>query len=45
MKKSTAELEHLRHKESTVFENKMIYVLYYLFNSFGLSKKRLIFTK
>ena len=32
MKKSIAKLEQQRQKESTVFQNKMIYVLYYLFN-------------
>ena len=43
MKKSIAELEQLRQKESTVFQNKMIYALYYLFSSFGLGKKPLLF--
>ena len=45
MKKSIAELEQLRQKESTVFQNKMIYVLYYLFNAFGLGKKLLLSNK
>ena len=45
MKKSIAELEQLRQKEGTVFQNKIIYVLYYLFNSFGLGKKPLLFNE
>ena len=32
-------------KKSTVFQNKMIYVLYYLFNSFGLGENPLLFNK
>ena len=45
MKKSITELKQLRQKESTVFQNKMIHVLYYLFNSFGLSEKPLLFNE
>ena len=41
MTKSISDFEQLRQKESTVFENKMINVLYYLFNSFSLDKKLL----
>ena len=43
MKKSITELKQLRQKERTVFQNKMIHVLCYLFNSFGLSEKPLLF--
>ena len=42
MEKDIAELEQLRQKESTVFQNKMIYVLYYLFHSFDLGEKLLL---
>ena len=45
MKKSITELKQLRQKESTVFQNKMIHVLYYLFNSFRLSEKPLLFNE
>ena len=45
MKKSISELVQLRQKESTVFQNKMIYGLYYLFNSFGLGEKSLLFNE
>ena len=41
MTRSISDFEQLRQKESTVFENKMINVLYYLFNSFNLDKKLL----
>ena len=41
MKKSIAKLEQQRQKES-IFQNKMIYVLYYLFNWFRLGKKPLL---
>ena len=41
MKKSVSNLEQLRQKESTAFQNIMIYLLYYLFNSFGLREKPL----
>ena len=39
---SKTDLEELKKKESTVFKNKMIYVLYHLFDSFGLSEKPLL---
>ena len=42
MEKSISDLEQLRQKESTVFQNKMINVLYYLFNSFNLNQKSLL---
>ena len=45
MKKSIAELEEQRQKESIVFQNKMDYVLYYLLNSFGLGEKPLLFNQ
>ena len=45
MKKSISELVQLRQKESTVFQNNMIYVLYYLFNSFGLDEKLPLFNE
>ena len=45
MKKSITELKQLTQKESTVFQNKMIRVLYYLINSFGLSEKPLLFNE
>ena len=39
-------MEQLKKKESTVFQNKMTYVVYHLFNSFGLSEKpQLLFDK
>ena len=41
MTRSISDFEQLRQKESTVFENKMINVLYYLFNSINLDKKLL----
>ena len=34
-----SDLDQLRQKESTVFQNKMIDVVYYLFNSIGISSK------
>ena len=39
--KNISDLEQLTQKESTVFQNKMIDVLYYLFNSFDLDKRSL----
>ena len=39
--KNISDLEQLTQKESTVFRNKMIGVLYYLFNSFDLDKRLL----
>ena len=34
-----SDLDQQRQKESTVFQNKMIDVVYYLFNSLGISSK------
>ena len=34
-----SDLDQLRQKESTVFQNKMIDVVYYLFNSIGINSK------
>ena len=45
MKKSVSDLEQLRQKESTIFQNIMIYLLYCLFNSFGLGEKPLLFNE
>ena len=42
MEKSISDLEQLRQKESTVFQNKIIDVLYHLFNSFNLNKRSLL---
>ena len=42
MEKSISDLEQLRQKESTVFQNKIIDVLNYLFNSFTLDKRSLL---
>ena len=38
MKKGVSELTQLRKKQSTAFQNKMIYVVYQLSNSFGFNK-------
>ena len=45
VEKSIAELEQLSQKESPVFQNKIIYVLYYLFNLFVLGEKLLLFNE
>ena len=42
MVKSISDLEQLRQKESFVFQNKVIDVLNYLFNSFNLDKRSLL---
>ena len=42
MVKSISDLEQLRQKESFVFQNKIIDVLNYLFNSFNLDKRSLL---
>ena len=34
-----SDLDQQKQKESTVFQNKMIDVVYYLFNSLGISSK------
>ena len=39
LKKSMSDLDWLRQKKKTVFQNKMIQVVYQLFNSFGLNKE------
>ena len=40
-KKSISDLNQLRQEKSTAFQNKMIQVVYQLFNSFGLNKRLL----
>ena len=39
MEKSLCDLTQLGQKEKTVFQNKMIQVVYQLFNSFGFNKE------
>ena len=39
IKNIASDLDQQRQKESIVFQNKMIDVIYYLFNSLGLSSK------
>ena len=39
LNKSTSDLDQLKPKQSTVFRNKMIQVVYQLFNSFGFNKE------
>ena len=39
LKKSMSDLDWLRQKKKTVFQNNMIQVVYQLFNSFGLNKE------
>ena len=39
MEKSMCDLTQLGQKEKTVFQNKMIQVVYQLFNSFGFNKE------
>ena len=39
IKNIVSDLDQLREKESTVFQNKMIDVVYYLFNSLRISSK------
>ena len=41
LEKSIYDLNQLRQEKSTVFQNKMIQVVYQLFNSFGLNKRLL----
>ena len=38
-KKSISDLNQLRQEKSTVFQNKMIQVVYQLFNLLGLNKR------
>ena len=40
IKNIVSDLDQQRQKESTVFQNKMIDVVYYLFNSLGISSRR-----
>ena len=40
IKNIVSDLDQQRQKESTVFQNKMIDVVYYLFNSLGISTKK-----
>ena len=40
IKNIVSDLDQLREKESTVFQNKIIDVVYYLFNSLGTSSKQ-----
>ena len=39
LNKSTPDLDQLKQKQSTVFQNKLIHVVYQLFNSFGFNKE------
>ena len=39
LNKSTSDLDQLKQKQSTVLRNKMIQVVYQLFNSFGFNKE------
>ena len=39
IRNTVSDLDQLREKESTVFQNKMIDVVYYLFNSLAISSK------
>ena len=43
--KKFSRVKKTKAKKSTVFQNQMIYVVYYLFNSFGLGEKPLLFKK
>ena len=46
LEKSISDLNQLRQEKSTVFQNKMIQVVYQLFNSIGLNKRLLpLFSK
>ena len=46
LEKSICDLNQLRQEKSTVFQNKMIQVVYQLFNSFGLKERLLpLFSK
>ena len=45
MKKIISDLKQLRQKKGSVFQNIVIYVLYFLFNSFGSGEKPLLFNK
>ena len=39
LNKSISDLDQLKQKQSTAFQNKMIHVVYQLFNSFGFNKE------
>ena len=39
MSKSISDLDQLKQKQSTVLRNKMVQVVYQLFNSFGFNKE------
>ena len=39
LRKSISNLTRLKQKQSTAFQNKMIQVVYQLFNSFGFNKE------
>ena len=39
MNKSISDLDQLKQKQSTTFQNKMIHVVYQLFNSFDFNKE------
>ena len=39
LNKSISDLDQLKQKQSTAFQNKLIHVVYQLFNSFGFNKK------
>ena len=39
LNKSISDLGQLKQKQSTAFQNKLIHVVYQLFNSFGFDKK------
>ena len=46
LNKSISDLDQLKQKQSTVLRNKMVQVVYQLFNSFGFNKEfELLFTK
>ena len=39
LNKSISDLDQLKQKQSTAFQNKLIHVVYQLFNSFGFNKE------
>ena len=46
LNKSISDLDQLKQKQTTVFRNKMIQVVYQLFSSFGFNKEfALVFTQ
>ena len=40
LNKSISDLDQLKQKQSTVFQNKLIYVAYQLLNSFGIKSEQ-----